>query len=369
MRKISFYGVHIPKGTWKAIKKTLDETFISGMKYPAIFQEEFRKKFGFKYVQAVNNCTAALRLSCAIAGVGPGDEVISTPLTMMASNTVILEQFGKPVFVDVQYETGNIDPWRIRERITPKTKAIMCVHLAGYSCDMEELWEIGEKHNLLVIEDAAHAIGAMYRGKYIGVKSDAACFSFQATKHMTTGDGGMLVTSSKRVIGEARKRYWYGIDEKKRFAPTPIGYGDFDVKVPGYKYNMNDIAAVMGLEQLKEIDEVMSKRMRIARFYREELAEVEGLSLFEWKPDRVSGNWLFPVHVKRRMAFAKMMRSNGIEVSIAYKRNDVYSIFGGRRKGLTQLDRLDEDMIYIPLYDGLSWEEVEYIVETIKKGW
>lgn len=367
--KIPFYGVHIPKGTSKAIAKTLREGYISGMKYPAIFQEMFRKKFDFKYAQAVNTCTSALRLSCAIADIGVGDEVISTAMTMMATNTVILEQFAKPVFADIQYETGNIDPNDIEHRITKKTKAIMVVHLAGYPCDMDEIWEIGLHYDLPVIEDAAHAIGAKYGNHYIGYLSDACCFSFYATKHITTGDGGMFITARKDWIEEAKKRYWYGIDKTKRFGKTALGYGNYDVLKVGYKYNMNDIAAIIGIEQMKEVDYIIRRHKEIARYYREELRNVKGLTLLESKSDRESGNWLFPLHVKRRLKFCKMMRSKGIEVSIAFKRNDVYSIFGGLRKDLPNLDRYDKDIIYIPIHDGLTWRQVHYIVDTIKGGW
>lgn len=368
-KRIPFYSAHIPKDIYRALESQFDTGYISGGKPVEKFEMLFRRKFGYHYAFAVNSCTSALRLSLAVAGVKVGDEVISTPLTMMATNTAILEQGAKPVFADVRYETANIDPEDIKKRITKKTRAIMVVHLAGYPCEMDEIWNIALDLNIPVIEDAAHAIGTKYGEQYVGTLSDFCCFSLYATKHITTGDGGMVTTSKKKYAEKIEKRRWYGIDRAKRFGNPYLGYGDYDVKELGFKYNMNSIAAVMGIQQMKYIDQISKKRMEITKWYREELDGIKDLELFLWEPNKISGNWLFPIHVKHRLRFGKMMYEKGIECSIAYRRNDRYSIFGGFRKDLPNLDRLDKDMIYIPLHCDLTDEQIKYIIKTIKGGW
>ena len=366
--RIQFYSPFLPDGLKDALAEVIDSGWLSqGAKVKA-FEEKFCEKLGVKHAVALNSCTSALRLSYAIAGVGPGDEVITTPYTMMATNTAILEQFATPVFADVNYETGNIDVDDVEHRITDRTKAIVCVHFSGYPCDMDRLRAISREDNLSVIEDCAHALGAKYHGSPIGASSDYACFSFHACKHITTGDGGMFVTSDESIYKSALRRRWFGMDREKR-RPTILGYPDFDVTEVGYKLHMNELAAAMGLEQLKHFDYVLEKRKAIDRFYREELAGVKDLTLFERLPDRESGHWLFPLHVKRRRKFAEKMLSKGIEVSIVFRRNDIYTVFGPKRKDLPNMDELDKDAICIPLHCDLTPEQTRYIVETIKSGW
>jgi perosamine synthetase len=333
------------------------------------FEKEFSKKFGLKYVVALNSATSGLRLAYAMAGIGPGDEVITTPYTMVATNTAILEQFAKPVFADIQYETANIDPQDIEHRITKKTKAIVCVHWGGYPCDMDEIRKIASYHNLPVIEDAAHALGAIYKGKPIGSISEYTVFSLQAIKHITTGDGGILSVLNEEKYKEALRRRWFGIDRAGR-KPSILGHDPtYDIWEVGYKYNMNDIAATIGLEQLKYFDSIFRRRAQIAKIYREELEGVSGITLLEYKNDRVHANWLFAMHVERRMKFAKAMLSRGVEVMVHNWRNDKYTVFGGLRKDLPNTARVNETLICIPLHHNLSDEDVDYIIKSIKKGW
>jgi perosamine synthetase len=352
--------------------ETLAETLRSGWvgQGPKVdeFEKEFQSKFKLKHVVSVNSCTSALRLALAIAGVGPGGEVITTPFTAVATNTAILEQFAKPVFADVQYETSNIDPADIEHRITDRTKAILCVHYGGYPCNMDEIHKIASDHGLPVIEDAAHALGATYKGMPIGSISDFTTFSFQAIKHITTGDGGMLSMIERKTYEEALRRRWFGIDRTCR-KPSVLGYDpSFDIWEPGYKCHMNDIAATIGLEQLKYFDSLFERRAEIARVYREELEGVLGISLLENRSDRKNANWLFSMHVERRNDFAETMWSKGIEVSVVHWRNDRYTIFGGMRNDLPNTAKLNETIISIPLHHKLTDEDVDYIVKSIKEG-
>jgi len=303
-----------------------------------------------------------------MAGVKACDEVITTAQTMMATSHVILAQQAKPVFADVQYDTGNIDPNDIERRITPRTKAISVVHWAGYPCDMDEVKQIAGRHGLAVIEDAAHALGASYRGKPIGTISDYTCFSFQAIKHVTTGDGGMLSVLTQAKYEEARRRRWYGLDRDKR-VPSPLGEAIFNVTEVGYKAHMNDIAAAMGLEHLKEFDRIFARRHKIARHYREELANVPGLKLFRQDSDREHGYWLFPVHVENRLDFISALKGRSIEASVVHLRIDRNEIFGGLRTDLPHLDRFTETQVCIPLHAELTDADVDAVVAAIKRGW
>lgn len=367
--KIPLYCPFLPRSIVSALKETIESGWINEGKKVKQLEKMFMERFGFKHALTVNSCSSALRLSYAIAGVRAGDEVISTPHTMMATNSTIMEMFAKPVFADIQYETGNIDPKDIENRITKKTKAIAIVHVAGYPCDNDEIYKIANKYGLSVIEDCAHVVGGKYHGYYVGTKAKFACFSFHSCKHITTGDGGMLVTNSDNVAKEGRRRKWYGIDRDARFAQSILGYANYDVTEVGYKYNMNDITATIGIEGMKHINEIINRRMEIAKFYRDELARIDDVILMEWKKDRICANWLFPMHVKRRRKFCRLMMDRGIGVSIAFRRNDVYSIFGGLRKDLTNMDRFDKDIICIPIHCGLTNDNLHYIVKQIKRGW
>lgn len=332
------------------------------------FEEALRRRFGYGYCVALNNGTAALRLALAMCGVGPGDEVITVAQTCTATNTPILEQFAKPVFADIQYETGNIDPGDIAHRITERTRAIMCVHWAGYPCDLDEVHAVAETHGLPVIEDAAHALGAYYGNRPIGTISDFTMFSFQAVKQLTTGDGGLLTMQTQERYDEARRRRWFGIDRVNRVKRLD-GYSHWDQSEVGYKYHMNDIAAAMGLGNLERISEILAQRQRCVSYYRKHLEKVPGVTLFECRDDRCSSNWLFTMHVERRDDFCRMMRDKEIEVSVVHIRNDEHSIFGPRRDDLPNTDRYAETNISIPLHNYITWIEADYVARTIAGGW
>ncbi len=244
----------------------------------------------------------------------------------------------------------------------------MLVHWAGYPCDLKEINEIAHKHNIPVIEDAAHAIGAEYQGKPIGSISDFTCFSFQAIKQLNTVDGGMLVVKDDDLYNSAIRRRFIGIDKRKKI-DSYIERFDTNVFEVGYKFNMNDITATMGLEQLKYIDEKLKRRADIVKAYRNAFRDNKDIILFEDKSDRKSGNWLFSMHVNRRDDFAKMMKSYNIDCSVVHTRNDILPIFGGKVNDLPNTDKLSESIISIPLHTKLTDEEVNYIIKAINSGW
>jgi len=231
------------------------------------FENAFCDYIGSKYAMALNSCTAALHLSMLVSGVSAGDEVITTPMTFAATGNAILHTGAKPVFVDVEKDSMNIDPNLIEEALTPKTKAILPVHFAGRPCKMDNIMEIAQKNNLLVIEDAAHAIEAKYKGKKIGNIGDMTCFSFYVTKNLVTAEGGMVTTNNEEWSKKIKIFGLHGLskDAWKRFADE--GYKHYQVVSLGFKYNMTDIQASLGIHQLERLEKNFEKRKEIWNIY------------------------------------------------------------------------------------------------------
>lgn len=369
MQRIAMFKPFVSAESVDLVSQVLVSGWIGEGPRVKAFECAMRNRFGFRYALALNSGTAGIRLALALAGVGPGDEVITTPQTCTATNTAILEQYATPVFADIQYATGNLDPYDIEHRITPRTKAIMCVHWAGYPCDLAEIHMVAQKYSLPVIEDAAHALGATYRGQPIGTVSPYTMFSFQAIKQLTTGDGGLLTVLDEAAYHEGRRRRWFGIDRDNRRVREEDGYAVWEQSEVGYKYQMNDIAAAIGLGNLQHIDDLLSQRHFTVDHYREELRAVPGVVLFERRPDRQSGDWLFTMHVERRGDFRRMMNANGIDTGVAHIRNDVHPVFGGRRADLPVTDAYEQTQISIPLHNWLTYEDECRVIAAIREGW
>lgn len=242
------------------------------------FEDEFKNYFNAPAALALNSCTAALHISLIALGIGPGDEVITTPMTFCSTVNVIEHVGARPVLVDVQPDTLNIDPEKIEKAITPRTKAILPVHYAGHPADLDYIYEIAKKHNLFVIEDAAHAVSAKYKGRFIGSGNNPVCFSFYATKNLTTAEGGML-TGDPEFVEKARVISLHGMskDAWKRYSKEGSWY--YEVVMPGFKYNMTDIQASMGIWQLKKLERFQARRREIVRMYNEHFSKEEALEI------------------------------------------------------------------------------------------
>lgn len=375
---VPLFATHIPKSAAIKVYKLIRSGWINRGEKAEEFEDAFKSKFGYPFALSVNSCTSALRMAYSIAQdlYWPSKkEVITTPYTMVATNTAILECGLRPKFADVQYGTGNINPESVKSLINSKTLAIVGVDYAGFPCDWSELREIADEADVMLIDDAAQSLGAKIHGYSIGKYCQMACFSFQAIKHITTGDGGMFVCKDETIYSRAREKIWFGMDKAKR-VQSPLGPYPQNIINLGFKYGMNDIAAVMGIEGLKDFDQVSIRRREIAKRYREELSDVEGLTLMEYDdPIKVHANWMFPIHVKRRLKFAKLMRGKGIEVAVHNWNNARYSIFGGDVfaderlwvRVLPQTTRLNNDVTHIPLHAELTDEQVNYVIKTIRK--
>lgn len=365
---IPIFNTYIDPTASESIKKVLDSTFISEGKLVREFEEKLSGYFTLPNLVALNSGTSALHLALVIAGIGEGDEVIIPAQTFVATGLVVVQQKATPVFADINFRTGNISVASIEKKITKKTKAIIPVHWGGLPCDMDEINQIARDRNLIVIEDAAHALGAMYKGKAIGSISDLTCFSFQAIKHLTTGDGGAISSKSAQFSNEAYVKRWFGIDRNKS-EQSDLGERRYNIADVGFKYHMNDYAAALGLANLTNFSIRLKNRDQFAGEYRKSLADFDGISLFDSPHDRQSAHWLFGFHVERRDDFIASLKSKGIATSVIHQRIDRNSVFGELRTDLPNQELFDQSQIHIPLHDDLNMEKIGYIVDCIRKGW
>jgi len=357
------WSTFVPEETGVEVEKVLRSNWINTGEQEKRFRQSFRERFNIPYCVATNNGTAALRASLAALGVGAGDEVVSTPYTFIATNTSILEQKATPVFADIQYDTLNIDPESIEEKITDRTKAIICVHYGGNPCDMDEIRKIGKDYGLPIIEDSAHAMGSRYRGDYIGSKGDIVCFSFQVVKIITCGDGGMVATANGEYYERLKRVIWYGVDRSKRdkdsIDPLPE-----QIDMLGFKYNMNDITATIGLVGLRHIDEAFQRRKEVGERYMEELSDCPRVQLPSYHRHSTPNYQIFPIHVENRPEFARHLKEHSIEARVNNRRNDRYAIFGKKRE-LPATERADRDVILLPIHASLTDAHVERIIKTV----
>lgn len=365
---IPIFNPFVPDAVVERVAATLRDGWLSEGRNVRDFEEAFSSFFDLKHTLAVNSGTAALHLAVLGAGVAPGDEVIVPAQTFVATATSVMMAGGTPVFADIQPGGPNIDPADIEHRITERTKAIIPVHYGGYPCDMDEINKIADKHDLCVIEDAAHALGATYKGNPVGSLGDFSVFSFQAIKQLTTGDGGMLVAKDYQDYKTAYRRRWFGIDRANR-KPSLLGQPEWDISELGYKYHMNDVAASMGIAQLEFFAEAHERRQSLNQIYRREFAMVSGLSLLEEKQDRTSSTWLFTIRVERRLDFIRALKSRGVEAAVWHQRIDKNSLFGGERNDLPNQALFNDSQVSVPLRSDLTDQEVNSILSSVTAGW
>jgi len=363
---VLFYP-NIPANAIDEVSKVLRTRWIGQGPKVAQFEKEFEQKFlTDNTALAVGSGTDGLHLGYILAGIEPGDEVIVPVFTCTATNIPLLYMGAKIVFADVDPETLNINIDHVRQLVNERTKAIVCVHYAGLPCDMDELMAIAREYNIPLIDDAAHALGATYKGQKIGEMTDFSMFSFQAIKHITTGDGGMLTIKNKDLVEKAKRIRWFGIDRSAK----QMGHWENDIYEVGYKYQMNDISAALGLAGLAEFDATLKYRQLLFAEYTKQLAGIDGLHIIgTGVTDREHAAWLCTVLVENRSDFMKKLRSHKIESSQVHYRNDRYTVFGGRRSDLPNMDSVEEKYLVLPLHHKMTLQDVEYIGQVAKSGW
>ena len=271
MRKdfLVFGNPQIEEDEIKEVVDCLRSGWISTGPRVAQFEEQFKQYIGSKHALALNSCTAGLHLSMIVAGLKPGDEVITTPMTFAATANAILHTGASPVFVDIELSSMTIDPGLIEEKLSPKTKAILPVHLCGRPCNMDRIMGIAKKHNLLVIEDAAHAIEAQYQGKKIGTIGDMTVFSFYVTKNLVTGEGGMVTTDNDEYAEKIQTYGLHGMSKGAWRRYSDEGFKHYQIIFPGFKYNMMDLQAALGIHQLKRLEAGLARREELWKRYDE----------------------------------------------------------------------------------------------------
>jgi perosamine synthetase len=365
---VLFYP-HIPSGAAERVSQTLATRWIGQGPQVDRFETEFARHLGLKQPAIATGAgTDALHLAYVLAGLQAGDEVIVPVFTCTATNIPLLYHDIEIRFADIQRDTMNLDVDSIRSLITSKTKAIVCVHYGGLPCDMDEILELADQHGIVVIEDAAHSVGAKYKGRPVGDISPYTMFSFQAIKHLTTGDGGMLFVPDEETAEKARRLRWFGIDR----AAKQGGYWSNDIVDVGYKYQMTDIAAAIGLAGLDELSDVLSIRRRLFNAYVEQLSDIPDLQLIGANyDDREHAAWLFTVAVERRQALIEKLRSLGIESGRVHFRNDRYTIFKefARAGDYPNMDYLDDRYLILPLHTKLTEQDVKRVCDAIRAGW
>jgi dTDP-4-amino-4,6-dideoxygalactose transaminase len=341
------------------------------------FEEDLASYIGSKHAVALNSASAALHLAMLSIGIKEGDEVITTPFTFAATANAILHCGGKPVFVDINPKTFNIDEDQIEKAVTSRTKAILPVHYGGQSVNLDKIHEIAKKHNLFVVEDAAHAISSEYKGKKIGTHSDLVCFSFHPVKNMTTGDGGAITTDNDELADKVRVLRVNGMDKESWKRSTSTGSWDYAITEEGYKYHMNDLSAALGIHQLKRLEGFRKVREEVADTYDKELADVAEITI----PIRVSdirhahniygilidtGN----LKITRNEVIDELKKYN--VGSIVYFRPLHLQPFFQKRLGLKAGDFPNAEFVFdrlicLPIYPGMTKEDAKYVSDLLKE--
>jgi len=324
-----------------------------------------------KHVLAVTSCTGAMHLSLLALGVGPGDEVITTPMTFIATSTAIMEAGATPVFVDVEEKTGNMDVTKIEAAITPRTRAILPVHLYGQMCDMRALRALADKHRLHIVEDAAHCIEGERDGIRPGQLSDTACLSFYATKNLTCGEGGAIVCNDTTLAERLRLLRLHGMT-KTAYDRSREGYQHWDMVALGWKYNMDNIHAALLLPQIDRLDATWRKRENVVRRYESLLAEVPGLTWPQTLPGVKHAHHLFPVWIVsgQRDAVVSGLQERGIPTVVNYRAIHLLSYFRERfafKPGAFPMaERIGDAALSLPFYPGIPDEHVHAITHGLK---
>lgn len=341
------------------------------------FEQLFSEYIGCKHAIALNSCTAGLELALEVLGIGAGDEVITTPLTFCATANVIVHRGARPVFVDVDRQTGNIEPKEVPRFITHRTRAILPVHLYGRPCAMDELMTIAREHGLYVIEDAAHATEAWYRGRKIGTIGDVTVYSFYATKNLVTGEGGMLVTNSDQIAEEVRVKHLHGLsrDAWKRYSEE--GFQPYDVVAAGYKYNMMDIQAALGIHQLARLEANLKIRERHWQAYDEAFAGMEGITTSQpIMGDSRHARHLYTIlvdsgrlKISRQEFMSALKRENigtGIHFTALHLLSFYQNQFGYKRGDFPNAEYISDRTVSLPLSSALTENDIYDVINACR---
>lgn len=366
----------------KAVVEVLKSNYLTTGPKVAEFEKKVAQYVGAQYAVAVSNGTAALHIACLAAGIGPGDEVITTPITFAASANCVLYCGGIPVFADIKKDTYNIDPEDIERKITDKTKAIIAVHYTGQPCEMDAIHEIAKRYNLLVIEDGAQVISGEYKGQMVGGLSDMTTFSFHPVKPITTGEGGMVTTNNKDLYEKLILYRTHGITREEEFLTKNDGPWYYEQLELGYNYRITDIQCALGINQLKKLDDFANHRRALAKKYDELFAKgMEEYKLYDKNgikqiitpyqhPDCLSSYHLYMIQVPaeyRKELFVKL-HENGVLANVHYipvYKLPYYQTHGYENVCCKNAEKFYSRAITLPLFADMAFGEVEYVVKNV----
>lgn len=359
---IPLFKIRYPVGVGEKIESVFASGMITEGELSDKFESAVASLVGNPYTALVNSATSALTLAYRMCGVTPMTEVITTPMTCMATNEPILNAGARIIWADIDPSTGNIDPSTVERLITPKTRAIVGVHWAGQPFDIQAVTDIGRKHGIPVIADAAHALGAFYQGKPVASFCEHTIFSFQAIKHLTTGDGGAITTNGKLSFERLKLLRWFGIDRR-----YPGSKWEQDIHECGYKFHMNNITAAIGLEQMKSIDGVITSHKVNGAMYDCSIEDTPKVTKLKRDPTSSSAHWIYSLLVDDPKAFQAFMSKRNIMTDVVHKRNDKYTVFRPFQRDLPGCDSFCPRLMNIPVGWWLSSGDVSHIINSVNE--
>lgn len=368
---INYSQPHFDEDEKKEILSTLDSGWVTLGPKTKQFEEEFANYVGTKYAIGVTSCTAALHLSLLAAGFGPGDEIITTPFTFTATVNTIMHVGATPVLVDIEENTFNIDPTLIEKHITKKTRGIIAVDYGGNPCDYDRITKIAKKNNLIVISDAACGAGGSYHGRKIGSLADMTCFSFHPIKNISTGDGGMITTDNENYAKKLSNLRLHGMN-KEAWKTTAWMY---DVTEPGYKYNMFDIQAALGIHQLKKLSTFVELREKYARMYDEHFIDIEEITTPYVAQHTEHSRNIYSIRIDfsrltiTRDEFVEILKKRSVGASVYYPPIYLFTYykdtFGFKAEDYPVTNKIFQEIISLPLFPKMSEEDVLYVQQTV----
>ena len=371
--KIPLFNLNFDEREAQAAYDTIKSGWISTGPKNAELEQMFIDMWNVKYAVSMSNCTDALHVCCMVCGFGPGDEVICPSLTFAASCNCIRYVGATPVFADiVGPDHINIDPKDIERKITPNTKGIIVVHMAGFPCQMDEIMAIARKHNLKVIEDACHGPLSEYKGVKLGTIGDCAAYSFFSNKNSSTGEGGMFITNNEEMAAKARLIRSHGMSTMS-YQRASGHATEYDITCLGYNFRMDDIRAAIAIEQLKKLPKDLETRLAVRARYVERLAGMERVAVpFADNTEFVS-NYIFPIVIlnstrEQRDALREFMHAEGIQTSVHYPAAHKFSTYRELGTVLPQTEYVTENEVTLPMYAALTLEQVDFICDTLECG-
>jgi perosamine synthetase len=367
LERVSLFRPVIREEAVEAVAEVLRSGWLGMGPVTAEFEREFAAYVGGRSCVALSSCSAGIHLALTVLDLPRDAEVVTTPLTFVSANQAILHAGLRPVFADVEPWTGNLDIEAVVARIGPRTGAILATHYGGYPCDLDALYAVAGGHGVAVVHDCAHACGAVYRGRRVGSHRGMHAFSFQAVKNLPMADGGALIVESEEHERRLRRLRWFGIDSDTH-SRTGDGYRwDYRVEELGFKYQLNDVQAAIGLAQLRWLDEDNVRRADIADRYRHGLDGLDGIELLRYEDDRRSSNHLFCVLAERRDDLVRRLAEAKVDVGVHYRPSYDYPLFEG--DPLPNVERFWRRVISLPMHVGLTDTDVDRVIGSIAEGW